>query len=236
MKLIPVILAFILVMMCPAAVLAQESAKYNFASAQGSKDIKVIPDGESSGILYFYNIDGNQITHVVLEVSQAPADWQVTIQPPLGETRVEINGKVVTVNENLYIEPSQVLSEKVENLPAGTVCITVPQRGYALAKEAKILVRVPKTERIGTTGEIVVSATAQWLGQSGAVAIKQNRDFNFSVEVISETTGFTEKILGPSNASSTVRTTGKWLPVILGVAGAVVVVLLILLYVRRRRD
>ncbi len=54
---------------------------------------------------------------------------------------------------------------------------------------------MPGSEEIGTTGNITVSATAQWLGQSGAVAIKQNRDFNFSVEVISATTGIQEKIL-----------------------------------------
>jgi len=212
---------------------AQEPAKYNFASAQGSKEIKVIPNGESPGIIYFYNIDGNRITHIVLEVSQAPANWQVEIQPPPGETQVDIGGQIVTVTENLYIEPSQVLSQMAEDTPAGTVCIAVGQRGYALAKEAKIIVRVPGSEKIGTNGEIIVSATASWLGQSGAAAIKQNRDFNFSVEVIAETTGTQEKILGKPGTGGA---TGKWLPVIIGAAVVVLGATLILLYIRRRRD
>jgi hypothetical protein len=231
-RIIPVILALVMLMTLSSAALAQEQAKYNFASAQGSKEIKVIPNGESPGTIYFYNIDGNQITHVVLEVSQAPANWQVEIQPPLGETQVEIGGKIVTVNENLYIEPSQVLSQKVEDTPAGTVCIAVPQRGYALAKEAKIIVRVPASEKIGTKGEIIVSATAQWLGQTGAVAIKQNRDFTFSVEVIAETAGTQEKILEKHDIGSFIA---KWLPVIIGAAIVILGALLIPWYIRRRR-
>jgi hypothetical protein len=232
-RIIPVLLALITLLMVSSAALAQEPARYNFASAQGSHEIKVTPDGESPGSIYFYNIDGNQITHIVLEVSQAPANWQVAIQPPLGETQVDIGGQIVTVNENLYIEPSQVLSEKAEDTPSGIVCITIPQRGYALAKEAKIIVRVPGTEKIGTKGDIIISATAQWLGQSGAVAIQQNRDFNFSVEVIAKTTGIQEKILGKTGTSGD---TGKWLPVIIGAAVVVLGAMLILLYIRRRRD
>jgi len=241
-RVIPLILALVMLLAFSSEALAQEPAKYNFASSQGSQDIKVTPNGESSGSIYFYNIDGNQITHIVLEVSQAPANWQVTIQPPLGETRVEIGGKVVTVNETLYIEPSQVLTQKVDNPPAGMVCITVPQRGYALAKEAKIIVRVPGAEKIGTSSNITVSATAQWLGQSGAVAIKQNRDFNFSVEVVAPATGGTqEKILGKATPSGTTSgasggTTVKWTPIIIGAAAVVVVAILTLLYIRRRRD
>jgi len=240
-RITPVILALIMLLTFSSAALAQEPSKYNFASAQGSKEIKVTPNGESPGTIYFYNIDGNLITHVVLEVSQAPANWQVNIQPPLGDTLVEIGGKIVTVNENLYVEPSQVLSQKVENTPAGTVCITVPQRGYALAKEAKIIVRVPGSEKIGTRGEIIIAATAQWLGQSGAAAIKQSRDFNFSVEVVAAT-GAQEKIIGklPTTSGATDKAAGgatrNWLPVIIGGAAVVVAAILILLYIRRRRD
>jgi len=232
-RIIPVILALIVLMTLSSAALAQEPAKYNLASIQGSKEIKIIPGGEGSGVIYFYNIDGNRITHIVLEISQAPANWQVEIQPPLGETQVDIGGKIVTVSENLYIEPSQALSQKAEDTPAGTVCIAIPQRGYALAKEVKIIVRAPDSEKIGTRGEIIVAATARWLGQSGAAAVSQNRDFNFSVEVISETTGFEEKILEKKGAGGT---TGKWLPVIIGAAVVVLGTILILLYIRRRRE
>jgi hypothetical protein len=236
-KITPLLLALIMLLAFSSSALAEEPAKYNFASAQGSQDIKVTPNGESPASIYFYNIDGNQITHIVLEVTQAPANWQVTIQPPLGETRVEIGGKVVTVNETLYVEPSQVLSQKVENTPAGTVCISVPQRGFALAKEAKIIVRVPGSEKIGTKGEIVVSATAQWLGQGGVVAIKQNRDFNFSVEVVAPTTGTQEKILGEAGGGGTAEGAfSKWRPEIIGAAAVVVVAILTLLFIRRRRD
>jgi hypothetical protein len=204
-RIIPVALAAVMLLVLASAALAQEPAKYNFASTQGSKEIKVSPGGGGNGVIYFYNIDGNRITHVTLEVSQAPDGWPVEIQPPLAETQVEINGQVVNVTENLYVEPTEVLSEAVKDTPPGTVCISVPNRGYALAKEADIIVTVPDTAKVGDTGAVTVSATARWLGQSGAAAVSQERDFDFTVQVVSGTTGFEEKVLGKteSNAGTT---------------------------------
>ena len=234
-RLISMFLAVALLLAAPSLVLAQEAAKYNFASSQGSKELKVIPGDEAWGVIYFYNIDGNRITHITLDVSQVPDSWDVEIQPPKHEIEVEIGGRIVTVTENLHIEPSEVLSEEDEDAPEDIVCITVPTRGYALAKAARIIVRVPESEEIGTRGDIVISAKAAWLGQSGAAAIKQARDFDFSVEVISESTEFTETIVGegdrpeatehPETATDEDDSSGfsiaKWLPAI--IAGVVVI-------------
>ena len=228
-------LAIALLLAVPSLVLAQDEAKYNFASAQGSKEIKVVPGDEVWGVIYFYNIDGNRITHITLDVSQAPDSWEVELQPPKHEIEVEISGRIVAVTENLHVEPSELLYEEAEGVPEGMVCITVPSRGYALAKPAYIVVRVPDGEEIGARGDILISAEAAWLGQSGAAAIKQARDFDFSVEVISESTGFTETIVGQdgdSGASNPGKATKgekgnsgfslmKWLPAI--IAGVVVI-------------
>jgi hypothetical protein len=226
--LFPLIAVVMLLLTLSLPIMAEEPAKYSFASIQSSKEITIIPGGEGSGNIYFYNIDGNRITHVSLEVSQAPANWQVDIQPPFGVTQVEVNGQIVTVNENLYVEPSQVLSEKVKDPPTGAVCIVVPDRGFALAKEAKITVSVPASEKIGTSSNITISATAAWLGQSGAAIITQSRDFNFSVEVVAETAGFSEKVLGKTDF-------GKWVPAIIGAAVVVLATTVTLLCIRRRR-
>jgi hypothetical protein len=177
--------------------------------------------------MYFYNIDGNRITHVTLEVSQAPANWQVAVQPPRGETQVEVNGQPVTVTENLYVEPSEASSVEIKDIPEGMVCIPVSQRGYALAKEAKLIVRVPDDEEIGMQQEIVVTATARWLGQGGAVDFIQSRDFNFTVDVVAEVTEYQEKILDKGGWAS------RWLPWI--AAAIAVLAAATFLYMRRRR-
>lgn len=208
-KIVAIIMAVVMLTALPTLTLAQEPAKYNFASAQGSKHITVTPGAEGTGVIYFYNIDGNRITHITLEVSQAPDNWQVEIEPPLGEIKVEIGGRIVTVVENLHVKPSEVLSQEAEDVPSDMVCIPVANRGYALAKVAKIIVRVPETEQLGTKGEISISAVAEWLGQTGAAAIKQGRDFDFSVEVISETAGGEEKIIEEhGTAEAVTETTG----------------------------
>jgi hypothetical protein len=224
---ITAVLVLTALMTMASSALAEEPAKYNFASVQGSENIQILPGGDGTGNMYFYNIEGNRITHVTLEVSHAPTGWQVEIQPPPGETQVEINGQVVNVTENLYVEPSEASSEVIKDVPEGMVCIPVAQRGYALAKVARIIVQVPDSEAIGTQEEITVSATARWLGQGGAVAFSQSRDFDFTIEVVNEVTEYHETILGGGTA--------KWLPWIAGAAAIVILALVTLLYIRRRR-
>lgn len=228
-KILAIVLLAAMLVALPSLALAQEAAKYNFASAQGSKQIKVIPGGEGKGVIYFYNIDGNRITHITLEVSQAPDNWEVEIEPPLGEIQVEIGGTIFTVTENLHVEPSELSSEEIEDVPEGMVCLTVPNRGYALAKAAYIIVRVPDSEEIGAKGEISISAVAEWLGQTGAAAIKQSRDFDFSGEVVSEAEE-EERIVEEGGGFAAII--NRWLPVIIA---AIIVILAAILIPRLRR-
>ena len=240
-----IILAIAMLMAVPSLVLAQEPAKYNFATAQGDKQIKIIPGKEGKGVIYFYNIDGNRITHVTLEISQAPSNWEVKIDPPLHETKVEIGGQVVTVTENLYVEPSELLSQPAEDVPNDMTCITVPDRGYTLAKVANVIVRVPEKENIGKKADIKISGTAEWLGQTGAAAIKQTRNFDFSVEVISEATNTGERILidegsteptQPEEKPEGEKTLQRWLPTIAAAAIAIIAIIAILVVLKRRRQ
>lgn len=233
-RLTVVLLAIAVFFVVPSLVLADDEARYNFASAQGSKQIEVVPGCEGRGVIYFYNIDGNRITHITLDVSEAPDSWDVEIQPPLDEIEVEIGGTIVTVTENLHVEPSEVLSEEPEDVPEGMVCVTIPSRGYAVAKPAYIIVRVSEGEEIGARRDILISAEAEWLGQTGAAAIKQSRDFDFSVEVVTEASDSTETILDDGGNSG--FSIMGWLPAIM--AGVVVILGAILIprLVARKRE
>ena len=209
--------------------LAGEDAKYNFASAQGAKQLKVAPGAEGEGVIYFYNIDGNRITHITLAVSQSPENWHVEIDPPTHDIEVEVSGMPVTVTENLHAAPSELLLEEPApgDVPEGMVSIKVPTRGYAFASPACIIVRVPESVEIGTTADIIIAAEAEWLGQGGAAAIKQARDFDFSVTVVSASTEFTETIVGEGGGTEATDAAANpatwWWPVIIGGAAAAVV-------------
>jgi hypothetical protein len=222
--------ALVSLLALPLAVSAEdEAAKYNFASAQGTKELQVAPGAETAGAIYFYNIDGNRITHITLEVSELPPGWTVTIEPPLSETEVLVSGMPVTVTENLYVEPGELFTEEPQDIPEGMVSIKVPGRGYALGKLAEVMVTVPDSVALGTTGEIVIAAEASWLGQSGSAAVKQARDFDFTVTVVSESTEFSEVIVDgngeePAGAASTDSSTiPRWWPAIVGGAAAAIV-------------
>jgi hypothetical protein len=195
-------LAALLFLTLPLPVQADEPAKYNFASAQGDKDLKIQPGKEGEGAIYFYNIDGNRITHITLAVSQAPAGWEVTINPALAKTQVSVSGMPVTVEENLYVEPSELLLKEPQSVPEGMVSIKVPGRGYALGKLARIIIKVPESAPLGSIGDITISGEAAWLGQSGAAAVKQARDFSFNVTVFSGQTEYSETIIGKKSEAA----------------------------------
>jgi hypothetical protein len=193
------LLAFVAMMFLSLALPARadEPAKYNFASAQGGKELAIPSGREGVGDIYFYNIDGNRITHVVLELDGTPSGWDVSIEPALTKTQVLVSGVPVTVEENLYVEPSELLPEEPQDVPQGMISVMVPGRGYALGKQARVVIHVPETTPPGTIENIIVSAEASWLGQSGSAAIKQAKNFEFTVNVISGTTGYTETIVNP---------------------------------------
>ena len=101
------------------------------------------------------------------------------------------------------MEPSELLTEEPKNVPEGMVSIKVPGRGYALGKLAQVVIKVPESVPLGSTGEITVAASAAWLGQSGAAAVKQARDFDFSVTIVSGSTEYTETIVGKVEKTET---------------------------------
>ena len=61
--------------------------------------MSIAPGDEVTTKLYFYNIHGNRITHISLELGEAPKNWDVSIEPALHETSVIVSGVATTVEE-----------------------------------------------------------------------------------------------------------------------------------------
>ncbi len=181
-----------------AAALAQnesaESAKYNFGSMQPSKELRASPGDEIATKLYFYNLYGNRITHIVLSTAQAPEGWNVSIEPDVHDAQVVISGVPTTIKESLYVELSSAVNEVPATIPEGIEYIQ-SSVGNIGAKFVTIKIKVPKSEKLGTVGRIVVDAAANWLGQGGTVAISQSRSFDYTVTVANEE--FSEVIAKP---------------------------------------
>jgi len=160
-------------------VFAQEATRYNFASLQ-SGNILSIPQGRTGiGNIYFYNVDGNRITHIALEIVESPDNWNISIEPELHTATYNISGLIVEIDENVFVEPS-FLSDK----PLDESYIQIGDRGYAPAKAVDIIVKIPADEIPGKKEKIVVRTNAQWLGQTGAAALGQSRDFTYTVNVL----------------------------------------------------
>lgn len=164
-------------------------ARYNLASVQRGSNLNVIPGAEVRGELCFYNVDGNRTTHITLEAVDVPDGWEVVINPSLHEQMILLDGDIISVDEDLYVEPTEVHAEPPGDIPTGMISIVLPNKlgpgvpGYCLARLVEIIICVPESAEAGSNCTVKITAVASWPGQHGAVAIKQTRDFNYLVKV-----------------------------------------------------
>ncbi len=186
------ILSILVILVLPIALAQEEAPKYNFGSMQPAKEFSVSAGDVIITKLYFYNIYGNKITHISLS-AEAPKNWVVTMDPPLHNTTVSIGGITTTVTENLYVEPSNATDTIPEVIPEGIEYIS-SSVGYIGANPVIIKIKIPADEQVGKVDTVTITGVAEWLGQGGAAAIKQSRNFDYTVKVVGE--GLVEEIIG----------------------------------------
>lgn len=178
--------------------LAEEEAKYNFATTTATGTILIQP-GETMKVpaIYFYNIFGNRITHVSLYLTNSPEGWDVKIEPKIQIRQVNISGTFTPVEENLYVAPSQPVKEVPDTLLEGTGYITLGGvEGNIPVKIAYLNITVPSNVPIGGTYPVSVKAVGRWFGQAATLAFSQERSFDFKVQTVTHT--FTEEIVTPT--------------------------------------
>ncbi len=164
---------------------AVHAAAYNFGTMQGPKVIKLEPGEEGELELYFFNIHGDRITHVTLDVIQKPEGWETYIDPPLHNQTVDVQGRLMQIQENLYAEPSKAMPEKPAVIPEGMDYRTMGGvEGFVPVKVVKIKVEVPEDAELWKSYGIVVTGVAEWYGEGGAVALNQAREFRFTVNTV----------------------------------------------------
>lgn len=168
-----------------AAFSAVHAAAYNFGTMQGAKVIKLEPGEEGELEIYFFNIHGDRITHVTLDVTDRPTGWETSIDPPLHNQTVDIQGGLIQIQENLYAEPLKTVPEKPAVIPEGMDYRTMAGvEGFVLVKIVKIKVKVPEDAELWKSYGIVVKGVAEWYGEGGMVALNQVREFSFTVNTV----------------------------------------------------
>ncbi len=166
---------------------AQEPSKYNLGSAQGAEDLTVSPGDEVIARIYFYNVFGNRTTHIALGVAEAPGNWKIEIIPGLTTETYDVAGVLTDVEENLAVEPDEIVDEVPAEGREGFIFIPAPNiGGFIPAKEVWVIIKVPYDEELGKTFTVKIDAEASWLGQLGTVAFKQGRTFEYNITTVAE--------------------------------------------------
>jgi len=219
--------ALILLLAFASLAFAQEPPAYNFGTMQAEKVINIFPGGRHVARIYVYNIYGNRITHVVFSVAEAPPGWEVSLEPGRHSVTTNVSGKLVTVEENLFAEPSPpvpeppaVVPEGMEYLVAGGV------EGYIPAKVLKVVIKAPESAPVGRSYKLRINAKATWLGQGGMVVLSQDRDFEFLINTVAER--FSEEIVTSApEPSRTGYPPGSWRYMAIGGLGAILLLALV---------
>jgi len=166
------------------------ASAYSYATAVPELSLVVTPDDlTTSGIIYFYNVDSNETTHVAMEVVSAPDDWIVTFTPALHEQVYTVGDNDVTAEENLAVELTEVESEPITVVPEGYASLTLPNKiapdvpGYCLAKQLDVVITAPASVSVGETYTIIVEGNAFWFQQDGSADISTTREFEFTVSL-----------------------------------------------------
>lgn len=218
---------------------ADDSApNYNFGTMQGGSSLNVAPGQEISTKIYFYNIYGNRPTHIKLNVVSNIKDLAISFLPALSNNSYDVSGTATSVEENLVVYPSNVSTSKGTN--TATIEYLNSKVGWIASNFVTINVKVPSEAKAGDSFTFNVTGVAFWLGQTGSIALQQQRDFDYTVTVISNSsTGYYEKPIS-SNGFSLGKFLGARMqnPVLIiavGITILLIIVLLILIILMLRR-
>ncbi|MEM3488046.1 MAG: hypothetical protein QXO75_00025 [Nitrososphaerota archaeon] len=137
--------------------------------------------------IYLYNLYGTYPTHVLFNVTTAPPNWVININPPARNVIYEIPGGTTTIFENVGVEQMDRVNETPATPPEGIEYIRDPVKigMFIPAKVVYVNIEVPNNAELWKTYDIKISASA-WCtgGAPGTVGATQSRDFNFQVKVV----------------------------------------------------
>ncbi len=226
-----VVVVLIILVLLAGVIYGQEAPTYNFGTMQAEKAINIEPGQSHTANIYVYNIYGNRITHVKFSVASAPEGWDVRLDPGLHTVTTNISGELISVEENLFAEPTDTLPAKPDSPPEGVEYLEAGGvDGFIPAKVLNVVITPPKSAGLGESHTITINAKATWLGQGGMVILSQDRNFDFTVRTMQEK--FTEEIVLQTEAPVASGAGGESpLKFVAMGAGAVILILLILGYI-----
>ncbi|MFH1947219.1 MAG: hypothetical protein ABIJ23_03635 [Candidatus Magasanikbacteria bacterium] len=139
-----------------------------------------------------YNLHGDRTTHVKVNIIEAPSDWEISFEPELHEARYEVMRSIETIEENVALEPEDVVINKPEIITKGIDYVKHPkQEGYILVKPVKINIKVPENAELWRDYNFVFEAQGNCFMEPGAVLPAVATQLELNVKTISET--FTEE-------------------------------------------
>ncbi|MCW1297987.1 MAG: hypothetical protein OH354_01460 [Candidatus Parvarchaeota archaeon] len=149
-----------------------------------SASVRATPGQTAIIIWNLYNIYGDRLTHVSLTYT-SDVDWPVTFDPALKNVTYDIAGQIVTVTENLALEPNPPVTVKPEVIPPGTNYVKHPFTDeYIPVKTVKISIKIPENAEVWKTHEFTILAEGNCFTAPGAVIPSLSTPLKITLQVV----------------------------------------------------
>jgi len=175
-----------------------------------------------------YNMYGDRKTHILLSYS-SDVNWEVTIEPSLRNVSYELPAGIVTIEENLALDPLPAVEYKPEIIPYGVSYVKHPNADLFIpAKVVTFTIQVPPNAKIGESHKFHFTAKGSCFTGAGTVIPSLELGLDVSVDVVSPEFYEREVIAG---APWYIKYAGTIIALVLIIIAAAVVIA-----VRRKRS
>ncbi|RLG19128.1 hypothetical protein DRN63_00290 [Nanoarchaeota archaeon] len=171
-------------------ILATFSIEYGFAQSCGfgatplTAHASAIPGQKVVVTWNLYNMYSDRKAHIVLSYT-ADTDWEVTIEPDLRNVSYELPTGIVTIQENLALDPLPPVEYKPEVIPYGTSYIKHPNADlYIPAKVVTFTIQVPQDAKVGESHKFHFVAKGNCFTGTGAVIPSVELGLDVTIDVV----------------------------------------------------
>ncbi len=186
------LMAFVAFLLLPGMVQAACSIGANPLSMEA----RAVPGQTVTAAWNLYNIHGDRITHVVINVAEAPPGWEISIEPGLHGAAYNVTGVLQEIEENLGLRPTEVVGSIPDPKPEGTDYVKHPKEdGYIPVRPVDILVKVPVDAEPFKDYKVTLEAVGNCFMEPGAVVPGIATQLELAIRTISGEGFFEEEIL-----------------------------------------
>ena len=159
-------------------------------------DARAVPGQTVTATWNLYNIHGDRITHIVINIAEAPPGWEISFEPELHEATYNVTGVLQTIEENVGLRPTEVVDSIPDPKPEGMDYVKHPKEdGYIPVRPIDISIKVPEDAEPWKDYKVTLEAVGKCVMEPGAVVPGIATQLELTIKTVSGEEFYEEEII-----------------------------------------